>query len=142
MKFHLLLFTFLFSCVLHASETETIFAIKKLKGDIQTYTDKNGSLLERPKKEEDGISNTIYIQRKNENGKGVYFINRTEVIPIAGEKSLTFLESYGDNNFLWTIYLDKKDEDGAFLVVYTCIKANGALGLVYSQVMSGKAYAQ
>src|SRR5689334_3056736 len=107
-----------------AKEAETLFVLRELKGEIQIYTAADGSLLRRPEKHEDGLSDAIYIQREKEDGKDDFYIahnnGRTKVIPIVGEKSVTFVESYGDNNFLWTVCLDTKDKDGSFLVL--CVR--------------------
>ena len=127
-----------------AANAETLFTLRNLKGEIQIYSAPDGSLLLHPEKHEDGQSDSVYLQREKEGEKENYFVahnnGRSKVVVVVGEKSLTFVESYGDNNFLWTICFDKKDKDGSCLVVCVSVKASGILGNTSSSVMSGRAY--
>jgi hypothetical protein len=130
-----------------ANEADTIFVIRDLTGESQIYTAADGRILSQPEKVKDnGSRDTIYIQRETTEGKDAYYIvtntGRAEIIPIAGEKSVTFVESYGEreNNGVWTIWLDKMHEDGSFLVVWVRTKRIGPDRLVGSLVLSGRAY--
>jgi len=127
-----------------AADVETLFVIRELKGEMRVYSPPSGEVLATPEKHEDTQSDTVYIQREKESGKETFFVShnngRSKVATLVGEKSLTFIESYGDNNFIWTICLDKKLKDGSFLVMYASVKADGILGSTSSSIMSGRAY--
>ncbi len=127
-----------------AAETETIFTIRNLKGEMRIYSSPSGDVLPQPKKSEDAQSDPTFIQKEIEGGQESFYVShnngRRKLVPIVGEKSISFLESYGDNNFIWTVCLDTKNSDGSFLVIYTSLKAAGVAGFVTTSVMSGGAY--
>lgn len=126
------------------ADTETLFTIRDLKGEMQVYSGAIGSVLPQIKKNDDAQSDAIYIQREKEGEKEKFYIahnnGRHPVILIQGEKSISFLESYGDNNFIWTVCLDKRNPDGSSLAIVANIKAAGVAGYTTSSIMSGGAY--
>jgi hypothetical protein len=129
-----------------AEGPRTIFKISDLKGTTTWFTGDDGKPLAEPKTEDDGQSDTIYIQAEDENEGGEsYFIShnngRAPSVMLRGEKSIVFVEAYGDNTFTYTICMDHKHPDGSLLVVCTNTKGKGVLNAVSSSTMSGKAVA-
>lgn len=111
---------------------------------MRIYTDSKGAVLSKPKVEADKNSDPAYILKEKTGEQESFYVvhnnGRHSLIPIVGEKSITFVESYGDNNFMWTIVLDSKNPDGSYLAIVASSKADGVLGLKTTSIMSGGAY--
>ena len=128
-----------------SAEVTELFKFGELEGFTFSHTDLgkrpadgNGYLINPDK-----INSEVKILKEEDGEKDQYYISHngglTPVIPISGEFSLTFLESYGGNNFLWTVCLDEKNDDGSFMLIMTANLADGAFG-IRTRVFRGKAY--
>ncbi|MCX6952831.1 MAG: hypothetical protein NTV51_11795 [Verrucomicrobia bacterium] len=124
-------------------ETVSLFTISELSGTV-TYFAENGKLLPQPKSVPDKIGSPSIVQAKTSKGSKSKFIiahntGSDEVVMMLVGQSMCFFSATDKMHSSLTICLDRRNQDGSFLVIETQVRPNFLESVTSARVFYGKA---